>query len=291
MRDFIITTDSNADLPADFIKEHQLTIIPQYYAFGDVVYGDERNLTPEEFYTMMEKGDLPTSMANNPAVIRDKFEKILQEDKDILHIAFSSTLSGSYNNVVMIAKELMEEYKDSTISVVDTLNVSLGEAFFVMEAIDRKKSNQTMDQIKLWLENNRQNSHVEFTVDDVNHLYRGGRISKTTSIVLGIVNIKPLLYLTPEGKLASKGTIRGRKRSLSALVKNMGDHITSETRCKRVGIVHAKAIEDAQFVASLVAETYPDAEVIINDISPSIGTHAGPGAIGICYLVLPEESM
>ena len=127
MADYVITTDSNSDVLPEFIKENDLTVIPQYYAFGDTVYGDELNMEPHEFYETMRNGELPKSMANNPAVIRERFEKILKEGKDILHIAFSSALSGSCNNVMMTANELMEDYPDRRIVVFDSLNASLGE--------------------------------------------------------------------------------------------------------------------------------------------------------------------
>ena len=119
MADYVITTDSNSDVRPEFIKENGLTIIPQYYAFGDTVYGDELNMPPHEFYETMRNGELPKSMANNPAVIRERFETLLKEGKDILHIAFSSALSGSCNNVVMTANELMEEYPERRIVVFD----------------------------------------------------------------------------------------------------------------------------------------------------------------------------
>ena len=112
MSEYAITTDSNSDVLPEFVKENDLTIIPQYYSFGDTVYGDELNMEPHEFYETMRKGELPKSQANNPAVIRERFEKILKEGKDILHIAFSSALSGSCNNVIMTANELMEDYPE-----------------------------------------------------------------------------------------------------------------------------------------------------------------------------------
>ncbi|MFV0364433.1 MAG: DegV family protein [Suipraeoptans sp.] len=285
MKEYIITTDSNSDLPKEYVEKYHMTIIPQYYSFDDVVYGDELNLTPEEFYNKMEVGELPTSMANNPAVIKERFEKILKEDKDILHIAFSSALSGSYNNVAMVADELMEEYKGSKIIVIDSLNVSLGETLLLLYAIKLMEDGKSIEEVANWLDNNKKNCFVEFTVNDVNHLYRGGRISKTASVVLGIVNIKPLLTLTPEGGLSSLGTVRGRKRSLSTLVNNMTNRLNNGGICKRAGIVHANSLDDANHVASLIYESHPDIEVIINDISPSIGTHAGPGTVGLMYYI------
>jgi EDD domain protein, DegV family len=288
MNNYIITTDSNADLPADYIKKHELTIIPQYYAFGDIVYGDELLLTPEEFYKKMSEGELPTSMANNPEVIRDKFKVLLEQGFDILHVAFSSNLSGSYNNVVMIANELLEEYPERNIMVFDSLNVSLGEALFVMGAIDKKEAGESIETVFSWLESIKSKASVQFTVDDLKHLQRGGRISKTTSIVLGIANIKPLLHLV-NGELKSLGTVRGRKRSMSTLVTNMFKIIEdTNSTCNRIGIVHANALQDTAYMSSLIKEKYPQMEIIINDISPSIGTHAGPGTLGLCYLCIPK---
>ena len=136
MADYVITTDSNSDVLPEFIRENDLTIIPQYYSFGDTVYGDELNMPPHEFYETMRNGELPKSQANNPAVIRERFEKILKEGKDILHIAFSSALSGSCNNVVVTANELLEDYPDRKIRVFDSLNASLGEGVSVYRAVD-----------------------------------------------------------------------------------------------------------------------------------------------------------
>ena len=147
MSDYVITTDSNSDVRPEFIKEHQLTIIPQYYAFGDTVYGDELNMEPHEFYETMRKGELPKSMANNPAVIRERFEKILKEGKDILHIAFSSALSGSCNNVMMTANELLEDYPERKIMVFDSLNASLGEGVSVYRAVELWKAGKTMQEV------------------------------------------------------------------------------------------------------------------------------------------------
>ena len=147
MADYVITTDSNSDVLPEFIKENNLTIIPQYYSFGDTVYGDELNMPPHEFYETMRKGELPKSQANNPAVIREKFEKILKEGKNILHIAFSSALSGSCNNVVVTANELLEDYPDRKIMVFDSLNASLGEGVSVYRAVELWKEGKSMEEV------------------------------------------------------------------------------------------------------------------------------------------------
>ena len=284
MADYVITTDSNSDVRPEFIKENGLTIIPQYYAFGDTVYGDELNMPPHEFYETMRNGELPKSMANNPAVIRERFEALLKEGKDILHIAFSSALSGSCNNVVMTANELMEEYPERRIVVFDSLNASLGEGVSVYRAVELMKGGRTMDEIYDVLTEEREHVNVSFTVNDLNHLQRGGRVSKTTAVVGSLVNIKPILTVTSTGEMKADGTVRGRKKSLKTLVTRMESALEPETygKDRMVAVLHGDCIEEAQSVADMVKEL-GFTNVVINDVSPSIGTHAGPGVVGLVF--------
>ena len=284
MRPFVITTDSNSDLPASYIQAHSTTIIPQYYSFGDTVYGDELNMEPAEFYQRMKNGELPGSQANNPAVIRDRFEALLQQGYDILHVAFSSALSGSYNNVCVTARDLMEDYPDSRIIVIDSLNVSLSEAIMVMQGDLYRSAGHTLEETAAYLEEFKTHMNVQFTVDDLFHLQRGGRVSKTTAVVGSALNLKPFLYVNAEGKLTSAGTVRGRKKSLRKLVDRMKETLPeTHDYSIPVGIVHGNCLQDAQLVADYVRSETGFTNIIINDISPSIGTHAGPGAIGILY--------
>ena len=282
MSDYVITTDSNSDVLPEFIKENDLTIIPQYYSFGDTVYGDELNMPPHEFYETMRKGELPKSQANNPAVIRDKFEKILKEGKNILHIAFSSALSGSCNNVVMTANELLEDYLDRKIMVFDSLNASLGEGVSVYRAVELWKEGKSMKEVYDILMEERDHVNVSFTVNDLYHLQRGGRVSKTTAVVGSLVNIKPILVVTSTGELKSDGTVRGRKKSLKTLVARLEESLDLDSygKDRMVAVLHGDCIDDAKAVADMVKEL-GFTNVIINDVSPSIGTHAGPGVVGL----------
>lgn len=284
MADYVITTDSNSDVLPGFIKENDLTIIPQYYSFGDTVYGDELNMPPHEFYETMRNGELPKSQANNPAVIRERFEKILKEGKDILHIAFSSALSGSCNNVVITANELLEDYPDRKIRVFDSLNASLGEGVSVYRAVELWKAGKCMDEVYDILTEERDHINVSFTVNDLNHLQRGGRVSKTTAVVGSLVNIKPILKVTAEGELKSDGTVRGRKKSLKTLVSRMEATLDLEHygKDRMVAVLHGDCIDEAKNVADMVKEL-GFTNVIINDVSPSIGTHAGPGVVGLVH--------
>ena len=284
MRNFCITTDSNSDLPKEYIEKLGTTIIPQYYSFGDTVYGDELNMPPAEFYERMKNGELPKSQANNPAVIEEKFRALLEQGMDIIHIAFSSALSGSYNNVCMVARELSEEYPDAKITVIDSLNISLGESIMVIHANDLQADGASYEEVIETLESFKQHINVQFTVDDLFHLQRGGRVSKTTAVLGSALNLKPFLYVNDAGALSSDGTIRGRKKSLRELVNRMKATLEEDTDASLpVGVVHGNCPEEAQAVADLIKEETSFTNVIINDISPSIGTHAGPGALGVIY--------
>lgn len=284
MPDYVITTDSNSDVLPEFVKANQLTIIPQYYAFGDTVYGDELNMEPHDFYETMRNGELPKSMANNPAVIREKFEQILKEGKNILHIAFSSALSGSCSTVIMISNELMEQYPDRKILVFDSLNASLGEGVSVYRAVELQKTGKDMEEVYDVLMEERDHVNVSFTVDDLNHLQRGGRVSKTTAVVGSLVNIKPILTVTASGELKADGTVRGRKKSLKTLVTRMEASLdlNSYGKDRMVAVIHGDCLEDARSVADMV-KSLGFTNVVINDVSPSIGTHAGPGVVGLVF--------
>lgn len=290
MRDYCITTDSNSDLPKEYVEKYNTTIIPQYYSFGDTVYGDELNMPPAEFYERMKNGELPQSQANNPAVIEDKFRQILDKGCDIIHIAFSSALSGSYNNVCMVAKELSEEYTDAKITIIDSLNVSLGETIMLIYANNLKENGASYEDVVSSLETLKNHINVQFTVDDLFHLQRGGRVGKATAVIGSALNLKPFLYVNDAGALSSDGTARGRKKSLRTLIDRMKATLDENTDYSLpVGIVHGNCLEEAQSVADMVKEETAFTNVIINDISPSIGTHSGPGAMGIIYHGQPKQ--
>lgn len=291
MRNYSITTDSNSDLPQEYIDRFHTTIIPQYYSFGETVYGDELHMPPAEFYERMRKGELPGSQANNPAVIEEKFRALLDRGLDIIHIAFSSALSGSYNNVCMVARELLEEYTDAKITVIDSLNVSLGESIMVLHANSLKEKGASYEETVNAIEALIPHINVQFTVDDLFHLQRGGRVSKTTALVGSALNLKPFLYVSDTGTLVSAGTVRGRKKSLHTLIERMKATLEEHLDYSMpVGIIHGNCYEDALMVAELVKEKTGFTNIIINDISPSIGTHAGPGALGILYYGQPRKA-
>lgn len=291
MRDFCITTDSNSDMPQSYIDKYGTIIIPQYYCFGDTIYGDQLHMPPAEFYEKMKKGELPISQPNNPVVIEEKFRAILDQGFDIIHISFSSALSTSYDNVCSVARTLKAEYTGVKITVIDSLNVSLGETLMVIYANNLKANGASYEEIVKNLNMFKENINVQFTVDDLFHLQRGGRVSKAMAVVGSALNLKPFLYVSSTGTLSSSGTVLGRKKSLQTLVNRMkSTFVDNADYTLPVGIMHGNCLEDAQSVANMIRGEIGIPNIVINDISPSIGTHAGPGALAVVYYGQPKPS-
>lgn len=285
MREFVITTESNSDLPLSYIHENKIGVIPHYYTVEEEVYGDGKELTVPEFYQAMRDQKKVGTMASNPAVIEEMFTNYRKEGKDVLHISFSSALSGGCSNVQMVARQIMEEHPEMKIIVIDTLSVSLGEALMIMKAVSLREEGKSIGETAEYLEKMVQNICVQFTVDDLNHLYRGGRLSKTSAVLGTVVNIKPILYVNEEGKLVALSKVRGRKKSLQTLVDNMEARL-GVYRDKQIviGIVHGDCEADALLVKSMIKERLGYHDFLIAPVGPSIGAHSGPGALGVIFL-------
>ena len=285
MNNYVITTDNNADLPEEFYKEHQIGCTYFSYTLDGKEYTKENFLPVEEFYSKMRAGSMPTTSQVNPERVRALFEPYLKEGKDILHIAFSSGLSGTFNSCRIAAQELMEEYPERKIRVVDSLAASLGQGLLVYLAQRRKEEGADFDSVAQWTEEHKKNIVHLFTVDDLNHLYRGGRVSRTTAILGGMLNIKPILHVDDEGKLIPIGKVRGRKKSLLELVTLMDTKIGSYAKsCDTIFISHGDCPEDAQFVADLIKERFGYENFMIDYIGATIGAHSGPGTVALFYM-------
>lgn len=212
MRPFQIIIDTNADTPKEYIVEQGILQVPQYTLLNDVTYEGAEGIDPADFYEQMKNGALPQSQAINPAVCEEKFRSVLDAGKDVLYISFSSEMSGSYNTAAMTAQTLSEEYTDAKIITVDTLGASVAETLLLMHAVEMQKEGKTIDEVAEWLEANKLHAIVLFTVDDLFHLQRGGRVSKGSAIVGSIINIKPMMKINDAGKLEACGKVRGRKK-------------------------------------------------------------------------------
>lgn len=285
MENYKIITNTTADLPKEYIEENNLGLIFFNYVIDEVSYGKEKDLDWKEFYRMMrEEGKMPTTSQVNPEQFKEYFEKFLEECPYLLYISFSSGLSGTCQNAILAAQEVMEDHPGSRIVVVDSLAASMGEGLFVHKAVQLQKSGKNLEETeKALVELVPHLVHV-FTVDDLNHLYRGGRVSKATAIVGTIAGIKPILHVDDEGHLVAINKIRGRKKSLMELVnymeKKMGKY---HDKNDIVFISHGDAYEDACFVRDEVSKRFGINNFIINNIGPTIGTHAGPGTVTLFF--------
>ncbi|NLK74818.1 MAG: DegV family protein [Clostridiales bacterium] len=285
MKNFVITTDSTCDLPQDYLAKHNINVAPLYYSFNDIVYGEKNILTEKEFYNKMRNGAMPTTMAVNPDTIKEIFTRLINQGYDILHIAFSSGLSGSCSVATTVAREMCEENPDIKITVVDSLCASLGEGLLVHKAVQLKEKGKSLDEIASWLEENKLNLCHIFTVDDLHHLHRGGRVSKTSAIIGTLINVKPVLHVDNEGHLIPLNNVRGRKKALISLVDNMEARLDGyRDQNDTVFISHGDCLEDAEFVASLVKERYGINDILINYVCPTIGAHSGPGTVALFFM-------
>ena len=285
MNKYVITTDNNADLPEKYLTEHGVGCMYLSYAMDGKNYTHGNFLPEHEFYEAMRNGSMPTTAQVNPENAKALLEPYLKAGKDILHIAFSSGLSGTYNSSRIAAEELMEEYPDRKIIVVDSLSASLGQGLLVWLAQQKKELGQTLEDVVDWVEKNKLKMVHLFTVDDLNHLYRGGRVSRTTAIVGSMLNIKPVLHVDNEGKLTAIGKVRGRKKALQELVKLMDEKIGSfGADCDTIFISHGDCEQDAQYVAAKVKEKYNIKNIIINQVGATIGAHSGPGTMALFFM-------
>lgn len=286
MKNFVITTDTTADLPAEYIEKHRIPLMSLTYTIEGNTYTWENPLPVADFYRMMRNGSLPTTSQVNPEEAGALFEQIIKtQDADILHIAFSSGLSGSYNSVRLAAEELSEKYPDHRIIVVDSLCASLGEGLLVHKAVMMKESGKSLEETAKWVEENKLHVVHNFTVDDLYHLYRGGRVSKTAAFVGTVINIKPMLHVDDEGHLIPLSKVRGRKKSLIALVDAMERQIGSwRDKNDIIFISHGDALEEAEYVASLIKERLGYDSFLINYVGSTIGAHSGPGTMALFYM-------
>ncbi|MBP1753696.1 MAG: DegV protein [Firmicutes bacterium] len=285
MKQYIITTDTTSDLPDDYLKQHNIAMLPLYYNFNGTVYGDKVFLDPKEFYDKMRKGAMPTTMAVNPDTARNLFVTLLDQGYDILHIAFSSALSGSCSVAATVARELMEERPGAKILVIDSLCASLGEGLLVHKAVKLKEAGKSIDETAEWLEQNKLNLCHMFTVDDLHHLHRGGRVSKATAIIGTLINVKPVLHVDNEGRLIPLNNVRGRKKALLSLVDQMEESLKGYDGQNDIAFIsHGDSYEDAEYVGNLVKERFGIQEVLIHYVSPTIGAHSGPGTIALFFM-------
>lgn len=285
MVDYVITTDNMTDLPNEYVEKHGLGMMSLTYMIDGKSYTKKNELSYKEFYAKMRAGSMPTTSQVNPEEAKEELREFLKKCKKIIHIAFSSGLSGSYNSVRIAAEELMEEDPSCRITVIDSLCASLGEGLFVHQAVKRMEAGMEYEVLVKWLEDHKLNFVHNFTVDDLFHLYRGGRVSKAAAVLGTMINLKPVLHVDNEGHLIPVSKVRGRKKSIAALVDSMEKQLGSfRDKNDIVFISHGDCEEDAKLMADMIRERFGIQEFLINPVGPTIGAHSGPGTLALFYM-------
>ena len=285
MRDYCIVTDSTCDLPANIVTDLGITVIPMEFQLDGTTYlnyPDGRDYDFHAFYDALRAGKASTTSQVNYQTFLDTFTPILESGRDILYLAFSSGLSGTYNGSVIAANDLMEKYPGSKVISVDTLAASVGEGLLVYTAAKKREEGLSLDELAQWVTDNRLHLCHWFTVDDLNHLKRGGRISPAVAIIGTALGIKPVMHVDDVGHLIPVSKVRGRRKSLDALVEHMAE-TCDKPESQTIFIGHGDSKEDAEYVAKLVRQKFKVKNIILNYIGPVIGSHSGPGTLALFF--------
>ena len=284
MKDFVIFVDSACDIPPETLKEWGVRFCSLSLVFSDdpKEYSDY-DIPAKEFYGKMRNGVQAKTSHVNMGKICEIFEGIVSEGKDILYLCFSSGLSATYNFASEAAAEVMQKHEGSTIKVIDSLCASAGYGLLLYLMVQKKNDGAYMDELADFAENNKLKVCHWFTVDDLKYLKAGGRISATTALLGGMLNIKPVMKMDNNGKLVSVSKVRGRKAALKAIAQKYGE-TAIDPKNGTVFICHADCDDDAKELAEYVKEDYGAEVKLTVDIGPVIGSHSGPGTLALFFL-------
>ena len=283
MANFQIITDSGSDLPIEMQRKLNIEVARLTLNFRGKELEDSVDSGMKELYDALRAGEEAKTSAVNPDAWQQIMEPVLQQEKDILVLAFSSGLSTTYQSAVIASGELLEKYPQRKIRVVDTRAASLGQGLLIWYACKKRDQGMELDQLADWAEENKLYLCHWFTVDDLMYLKRGGRISAATAIVGTVLGIKPVLHMDDEGRLINMSKARGRKASIAALADKIGQ-LGLPGENKNVFICHGDCLEDAKYLEKLVREKYGVEEVFIGYTGAVIGSHSGPGTLALFFL-------
>jgi DegV family protein with EDD domain len=287
MENYIITTDMTADVPEQMMKtEKDFYVLDMSYVLDGQLYDGKTNpyLSVKDFYAILSSGKMASTSMVTVDEAKEFFSPFLQQGKDVLHLSFASALSGCYNSYVTAAEELAKDYPNNKVVVIDTLCASSGEALLAYYALRRRDEGMSIEDNVEYVSNLRHHIGHSFTVDDMNHLYRGGRVSKGKAVVGQALKMKPVLTVDTEGKLVHTDTKMGRKIALRTLVEKMNARQSDEYPNELLIIGSCDAQEDAEALKAMVLAKHPDANIMFADVTPIVGTHLGKGGVTLLYL-------
>ena len=277
--------DSNSEIPYWFAKENNLGVVRMPYVICDEehYYDLGENTDFVDFYNKERAGNMPTTAALNCQNYIDIYEPVLAAGQDILMISFSSALSGTHQMLEQARQELLAKYPERTFNVVNTLSISMGAGLIVYYATKMWRDGASQEEIIKWVEDNRFRVHHWFSVDDLYHLKRGGRLSGAAAFMGTVLELKPILTVNQEGKLIVTEKAKGRKRALKTLLDKMAQYIENPEE-QLIVVLHADAPQDAKYLEDAIRAQYNPKELWVNYVGPVIGTHCGPGTIAVLFM-------
>ena len=284
MGDFVFMTDSCCDLSAELADEMGLVVLPLSVIQDGRTYQnylDHRDLSPKDFYSNIRRGSTGSTAAANAEAFMEAMTAPLEAGKDILCVCFSSALSTTYQSAVIAQQELSGAYPDRRILVIDSLCASLGQGMLLYLAHRERQKGRTIEEVADYIRDTIPHLCHWFTVDDLNHLKRGGRVSAAAAFFGTMLQMKPILHVDDEGRLIPVSKVRGRKASIQALLAQMDDlQIDTET----VFISHGDCLEEVEAMAEQIKARFDVKNLVINYVGPVIGNHSGPGTVALFFL-------
>jgi len=283
MRDYVILTDSCCDFSAEMVDELELHVLPLSFMMEGKEYfnyPDNRDIDPKVFYGKLRSGALGTTSAINVAVFTETMTNLAASGKDILCVSFSSGLSTTYQSASIAAKDVMAANPGCNILVVDSRAASLGQGMLVYLAVQEKRKGRSMEEVRDFVEERKDHIDHWFTVDDLNHLKRGGRVSAAAALVGTMLQMKPVLHVDNDGHLIPVSKVRGRKASVKALLDKM-DELVEDPGV--VFISHGDCEDEAVALGEAIKAKYPVKKLVINYVGPVIGNHSGPGTLALFF--------
>ncbi|HHX50907.1 MAG TPA: DegV family protein [Clostridia bacterium] len=285
MSNTVILTDSCSDLPLRFIEDNDLPVVNLSFNFQGKDYADDfgKTIPHKTFYDAVRKGAMPTTSQVNVHTFTEIFKNYLEKEQVPVYIAFSSALSGTLNSAITARELILEEDPAAEIIAIDSYSASLGQGLLVYYALEMQKNGAAREEIVAWLEDNIPRMNHWFTVEDLGHLKRGGRVSSTAAFVGTVLNVRPILHVDAMGRLIPVTKVRGRNKSLKYLRDMLvGKIINPEEQV--VAISHGDALEEAEQLKEMILEEVRVKDIMINNIGPIIGAHTGPGTMSLFFL-------
>ena len=281
---YVFMTDSDSDLPYHLKEEYDIPVVYMPYALDGKEYFDDlgQTLDHKSYYDKMRGGASPVTSALNEETYLEYFDPILKE-KDLLFVAFSSKLSCTLQAVYSAREKLLKKYPERTFIVVDTLRISGPMTLLVLKAHEMYRAGKPIREVADWLEANKLRAQAYFIVDDLKYLKRGGRISPAVAAIGTMLDLKPIIMEAADGTLTSNDKVRGRKKAIAFTVDKMMEFAPDPAESPII-VLNADSPDDAERLSSLVKEKLPGANVLIENVGPVIGAHAGPGTIALCFI-------